>query len=490
MKFLKLALWLPAVVNFWIFSRFTVDDSFITWRYGFNLVHHGIWNYNPSTFDPTQAYTNPVFAVLSIIPALLGINVVLFFKLLALLVGVSFIYSVVKVRPDSEVWLALFFAVPATIIHLFSGLETFVFVAGLFAVFVAVLERNIRFALIATSLVFLTRPEGWLLLVLVPVFLAIDGRRFNLKLALRLFAILAVVLVIYFAITFSMFGQILPNTFYVKSGKDFLWWRFWPLLWELALLLPLAALRSWRIIGMAVAFAAPVIYNYSTSTLAMDFASRYAFHLYAPFALLVIYVCGSRENRELIFARLKFIPGVRAFVTVGILAVSVGFAYATFASNLQSYETYYPRLLNAHGLVGEYAGKLYRAGEIHAMSISDAGLAPYLADISNLDTFHLGTHLGAVEGTTQALVKSYGVDFAALSQTNNAAIPVKLYLQSRGFKEICPVYLNPTYLLSIWQKVTTKDALRVCENSRKANAIDDSEYFSKNITVAPWSYWR
>lgn len=29
--------------SFWIFSRFTVDDAFISWRYGKNLFENGVW---------------------------------------------------------------------------------------------------------------------------------------------------------------------------------------------------------------------------------------------------------------------------------------------------------------------------------------------------------------------------------------------------------------------------------------------------------------
>ena len=75
-------------------------DAFITWRYGFNLVNHGIWNYNPSTFDPTQAYTNPIYALLSIIPALLGINVVLFFKIISLIFSAYFFPRLISLKKE------------------------------------------------------------------------------------------------------------------------------------------------------------------------------------------------------------------------------------------------------------------------------------------------------------------------------------------------------------------------------------------------------
>src|SRR5690349_4552654 len=81
-----------ATISLYLFSRFTVDDAFISWRYGKNLVDFGVWNYNPSTFDPTQAYTNPIYAVLGIIPSFFGWDVVLFFKLLSIALLAGFIW--------------------------------------------------------------------------------------------------------------------------------------------------------------------------------------------------------------------------------------------------------------------------------------------------------------------------------------------------------------------------------------------------------------
>jgi hypothetical protein len=489
MKFLKGALWLLAAVNVWIFSRFTVDDSFITWRYGYNLVHHGIWNYNPSTFDPTQAYTNPIYAIISIVPALFGINVVLFFKLLSLAIGAAFIFIMVRKRPDSQVWLALFFAVPATAIHLFSGLETFLYVVLMFAVFVAVMERRVKLTLVVTSLLFLTRPESWLLLVLVPLVLAVSKTNFNWKLALKSFLVLANVLGLYFLVTYGLFGEILPNTYYVKSGKELITWRFSALLWELALLIPLALLRHWRMLAFTLAFAIPVIYDYSTANLAMDFASRYAFHLYAPFALLVIYIYSDRANRLKLREQLRFIPGVRVVVAAGFVAISVGFSYATFASDLIGYESYYPRLVAAHGAVGDYAASLKAKGELHAMAMSDAGIGPYRADVSNLDALGLGTHIGATEGVSAKLIETYGVDFAAITGTNANTGPLKFYLIQNGFTGYCTVYMKPDYTFTIWSKRGDDVASQICETSKKVNDFDDLTYFQKDVTRAPWSYW-
>jgi hypothetical protein len=61
---LKILLITSVSLSFWLFSRLTVDDAFILWRYCKNFVDAGVWNYNPAVFDMTQAYTSPIYAVL------------------------------------------------------------------------------------------------------------------------------------------------------------------------------------------------------------------------------------------------------------------------------------------------------------------------------------------------------------------------------------------------------------------------------------------
>ena len=165
---------IAVVHSFWLYSRFTVDDAFITWRYGKNLVEHGIWNYNPTTLDLTQSYTNPIYAILSIIPAFFAIDVVFFFKIVATLKILVFSVWFLRITQLSWLMILLLLSIPATIVHAYSGLETFLFVALVSALFIS-LDKNQRLlAIVLTWLLFLTRPESWLLVVLVPTFFAVE----------------------------------------------------------------------------------------------------------------------------------------------------------------------------------------------------------------------------------------------------------------------------------------------------------------------------
>lgn len=486
-KFVSLVIvWSLVLVDFWLFSRFTVDDAFITWRYGQNLVHYGIWNFNPSNFDPTQSYTNPIYALLGIIPALLGINVVLFFKLVSLAIFGSFTYWFLRRRPDSAIFLGLFYAVPATAIHLFSGLETFLFVALVCQLFIVVKEHKYRAALIVASVLFITRPESWTLMLTLPLVLAWSRKKFHVKRFWKSLAVLGSILGAYFGIHFWIFGELLPNTFFVKSTTAvFEGYRFFPMLLVFAVFIPILLLRFRKVVLLAGLLFIPMIVNYGISDLTMDYASRYAFHLYASAALFVIYVFGSQKHRRHLaglFSRFRF---GKLIPTLGVTAISVGFAYTTFFFGIYQYETYYPRLLNAHAELSKVI-----EGKVQAIAVGDAGLIPFASKVTALDIKGLGTHLGATAGVTEALAEKYGVDFAVFVEGDYAGRNLKPWLRERGVEPVCSMTFRSDYRMELWSKGLNRELSVLCAQTKKDNDISELDYFTKDLLHAPWDYWR
>jgi hypothetical protein len=487
-RVISLALvWSLVLVDFWLFARFTVDDAFITWRYGQNLIEHGVWNYNPTGFDPTQSYTNPIYALLSIIPAALGINVVLFFKLLSLCIFGYFTYWFLKRRPDSAVFLGLFYAVPATAIHLFSGLETFLFVALVCQLFIYVKEHSYRATLVVASLLFVTRPESWTLVFTLPLVLAWSRKRFHWKRFWKSSAVLGSVLGGYFAVHFVLFGELLPNTFFVKSGVViFETYKLFNLLLVFLLFIPVLSLHFRRVTLLALLLLLPMVANYTVSNLAMDYASRYAFHLYAPAALLLIYSFGSSENRLKLEQSFKSLPFGRHLPKLGVTVVALGFAYTTFYFNLNTVVNYYPRLLDAHGRLGQ----LISVSNIDATAIGDAGLAPYRGGKKNLDLYKLGSHLAAKNGITRQLLETYQVDLAATAIKSHSEKEIAPLLEEIGLKPTCNLVLRPKYHLRIWSRFETQSLRRICSLSNSRNNLEEDTYFVMNVKTAPWLYWR
>lgn len=483
---LRVSAWALALVNFWVFSRFTVDDAFITWRYGQNLIGHGVWNYNPTSFDPTQAYTNPIFALLSIVPALSGWNVVLFFKLVSLLALVAFIIFFLRRRPEANLSLALFFAVPAAVIHIFSGLETFLFVSLMLLLLMAIKNDEGRLAVAVSAALLITRPESILLLVLVPLFLSVRIQERNLivnwkrliRIALVLFSFAGL---IYF-LNLAIFGEALPNTFFVKAGQYFFNGSFF--LWLLAFvpLIPVAMLRLWRVVGFAIAFYLPVVFSYSTSYLAMDYAGRFAFQVYAPLALLAIYVLALRENREQLAQVWK-----RGLVNWLSPLIAIALVIPTLNSAIADIAIYYPRLQAVHGELGRTVKQLSAEGSVHVTAMGDAGLFAYESGVPNLDIRKLGTHLGAVNGVDRELVEKYAVDFAIISDYTIADSVMRPFVLRQSMVHVCDAYISPTYVMEIWTHKTDSRLISVCNNSKKYSS--DIQDFS-SLKTAPWQAWQ
>ncbi|WP_380053877.1 hypothetical protein ACFE33_12310 [Falsihalocynthiibacter sp. SS001] len=153
---------------------------------------------------------------------------VLFFKLFSVL-NVTVLALVLLHLSDNKILtsilLAAFLCVPATIVHLFGGLETFLFGSLLGLLFIALERNNAKISTILAVALILTRPEAWVLIALVPMyFLAIDLKlkpHFAQNRSYRVCAILVTAFALYVIFHWSYFGYIVPNTFYSKSGGSF-----------------------------------------------------------------------------------------------------------------------------------------------------------------------------------------------------------------------------------------------------------------------------
>lgn len=478
-------------LNLWIWTRFTVDDAFITWRYGRNLVEFGVWNFNPSTFDLTQAYTNPIFAALSVIPAAWGLDMVAFFKLIAgvILLGSSaLILRASSSRAQTALVLTAILAIPATIAHAFSGLETYLYCAALALLFIALHQEKWRLATAFTLLLFITRPEAWLLVGLVPAYgLLCHLRRRAGAPSLREWTLLTGVTLIwviaYFAFHVSHFGELMPNTYFIKSGDGFELSRALGLA---AFALPLcliAAIGHGRIAGLMALYFAPVIYSYASSDLQMNYLNRFGYQIALPMLLYLAYAIAHAPKR--------WAAGALA---LGLLA----FAYANSSiATLIGYANYYPRLLGAHTALGHAFDELGQQGEISAVAMGDVGAAAFHSRLPVLDIIGLGSRAVSREGLTLEVAQSYAPDVIAIIATqggvrNFAAQHevIETYAAQNGYVELCTVTWAPQYGLRLLARETRPELERLCESSANRNNTDDLSFFRAQYLRPPWVFWH
>ena len=492
-----------ALLSFYIFSRFTVDDAFISWRYGKNLMASGIWGYNPTRFDLTQAYTNPIIAALSVVPAWLGIDVVLFFKSLAMIsLVVPFMY-IRNTVTQSKLWAMLYLALlalPATMIHAFSGLETYLFASVLGMLLIALVREQMKLVHWLALILLFVRPEAWLLVGLVPAYVAYQAMRQNagdgihvrqlnmktLQPTLQSFLLLGGCFAAYAWFHWQHFGYVLPNTFYIKSGGTFDWklavWFGFFLSPALILLRRHAAL----LVFIAL-FYALVIYNYASSDLQMNYAARFAYHIFAPVYLLVAYVAAteSRANYRRAMAALAL-----AFLAV--------FAYRTsHPAGLLNLANYYPRMLQAHAALGKQIAKIADQYAIERFALSDAGMAAYHSGIIAFDNTGLGSAMVAHAGPTLATMAQYHPDLVVLRADDHGVVVssenkrnLLQWAMDAGYRPVCDVVLKPNYHLRMFAAKPMPDFDAVCEQSKAANDLPDTDYAAQHNTVPPWRFWH
>lgn len=498
---------LLAFISFWVFSRFTVDDAFISWRYGKNLVETGIWNYNPTTMDMTQAYTNPIFAFISIIPNYLGIDIVLFFKILSLINLIVFLGYISK-KIKNRILIACFFALPATMIHLFSGLETFLYVSLMVSLFINFYEDKPRNAILISLALFLVRPETWLFVVLTPAYFLIKDLDYNLssikgflksielkKLNFSLFfksvLILSIPLGIYFILHKMHFGYYLPNTFYIKSGQI----RFKPIILIKFVILasPLLILllkKKYSLFIIMFAFFSALIFNYSMSDLKMNYAFRFGYHIFAPIFFIWLY---SVEKGHL-FKNTFLNSNTQNIIKIIPFGFLLFFAIQTNGEYLLAND--YPRSFTSHSLIGKTLYKL--KDKVKSFSFGDAGMTAYHSEINALDNIGLGSaKIAHSKGVTNDILNLYNPDVVIL-HANNKGIRMKdhsqklIYdwAQQRGFKHKYNFYAHHNYVVTTLTKEPFEALMKASSHSAEFKDISTMDYFFNNIKKPPFYYWH
>lgn len=509
---LNIFLFFTASFSFYIFSRFTVDDAFISWRYGKNLVSHEIWNYNPSYFEVVQAYTNPLFAFLSIAPNYIGMDIVLFFKIISVITMMAFFAW--AIWQSIPIWIALLIlSMPATQIHLYSGLETFTYCFLLAWTFICLQEQKEKTAIAMTILVCLTRPESWMLCAISPVALSINREKLNninfssgfenfyscinIKKLLWCSTPIIISLAIYLIVEYRNFGDIIPNTFRIKSGHER------PtdtslalmLLFVLFSLMPLFKKEFVVLSAAVILYMLPVIYVYSRSDLQMNYASRFVFHV-AMVIIIIIAKYSSTGDKSLTekLNRRHFFKMNEKTITLIFLIIFIIYFSSKDALGLINY---YPRSLESHSEIGKSIAKIKDSKKITSFTFGDAGMAAYQSDIFSIDNVGLANKaIGRGEFSENYLnivapqiIFLYGNQNGVYHDMSNQSTLIK-WINEKKYRHQCSIYWRPDYLIYVYGKEEIKEINEVCEKSKQLNNIGELEFMRTHITRPPWVFWK
>lgn len=385
---------------FIVFSLFTmsfaVDDSFIYLRYAQNLLEHGVWNWNPSG-TLVEAYTGALYAFLPIIPVYSGFPAQLFLDLVGLIALLLLVRRVWHdaVDPFLKVFLVAFLLLsPITYIHVYSGLETPVFMLLAYEAFRAYCRASEGqgshryFYAVCLALAFV-RSDGPVLAGVM--FLALLWQsKFELPEA-KWFLVVLFVGVAYFAWRYQYFGSLLPAPAYQKlgNGQGMFWFNWLSAKLYVIPLLVLVPCLLWSRDrpALVVSFAALVLVGmYMKGQLEMNFSDRFFYQICIP---ALIFVCARIEIKDFPLKNIATLALVT--LLVGVVVRGLGNEYV---------RTYTYSLYNSYRVMGDALGKFANRG--HSLLAGDCGILPHrsgwrVIDYMGLANMHVARHGLAIE---------------------------------------------------------------------------------------------
>jgi arabinofuranosyltransferase len=400
------------------FPRWLMDDAYISFRYAQNLALHGqlVWNLGADRVEGYTGIALPLMLALgdklSLPPELttrfIGIGsfaaagVMMALVLRRLGVGPVFIGTV----------LLLYVCAPMMYTHAMGGLETTLFSAALVTCLLMLLRWQAaahdsrRQAALLLTLLFtsLIRPEGALLAVIsIVVIFAWMIRRGDQPrgFVLRTVAFYIGPGLIYFIWRFWYYGELLPNTFYVKAsgsanldslanlGNFIGAYCLLPvaaalICWQVASRNRLHGASSpapdhrlpWIVIG---SFSLLLVAFYARSTLIQNISYRF----FAPFFALALVAAAVVIDRNL--RRLDARSRRRAWALVGVLVAVQLLRQVLWLPGEAARADAYQRVLTTEHLpAGQYLADHVPSGQWIAV-VDDAGAIPYVSGLRAID---------------------------------------------------------------------------------------------------------
>jgi len=202
--------------------RFPFDDTFITFRYADHLFdgHGFVWNIGG---PHTEGFTNFLFVVVLACFRLFTTDLLLAAQLVGLVstaIAGLLLYRTATIWRNTRAGIlaaVLFLLTPLTWINALSGMETsfFVLLTALAIYFFA--KDGISLGFGAALLATLTRPEAGLIAALTFLFLLFQGNR--RKTIVSFAGSFALPLLAYIVWKYFYFGELLPNSFYIKVSE-------------------------------------------------------------------------------------------------------------------------------------------------------------------------------------------------------------------------------------------------------------------------------
>jgi len=394
-----------------IFWNWTVDDSFIIFRYAKNFANGYGPVYNIGS-DHAEGYTSFLWMILMTIPHLLGIDVVFFSKLLGIISTLAYFVIAFKFTskltkflntkerylPNAFVIILLISFIPVST-HAISGMETALFTMLLLLFFYLItLYLDELKNSIATSLIFigfllsLTRPEGNLpvLIGFISVLFLIP-KTYKQSFVKKIFLFYVLPGSLYFIWRFMYYGTLFPLPFYVKTsanifsglGKVINFLLFISVHLGIMIILGFTKIKTKLIPSILAASSLLMFFIFPSHIMGYDW--RFLFPT-VPF-IFIISALGFARFQEIIQLLVKRRIQYILCLLLIIVLLSTGLFYDT-SHIIKDRKPFYEKTETAHVILGKYLSG-FNSTYNPKLAIGDAGAVPYYSNWYTIDTYGL-----------------------------------------------------------------------------------------------------
>ena len=440
------------IVAFVYLPWWTVDDAYISYRYGHNLLTSGELNWNPGA-PRVEGYTGIFLPLLSALLLALGLPLVNGIKVLgiiALLSTIGLTYATLQrmgVHPLMRaIAVLLLAAAPIMYEHSISGLETIFFTSALSLVWWALSDAEQLFATgrsataLAVGLLFagLCRPEGIALAVIALFLLILYHRKFKAFIfkssIIRLVLIALLPLMGYWLWRTAYYGAWLPNTFAAKAYAGWInvdsvvafckfsgYYVFLPLSASIFIGRGhlLEQIKSQKLLlGVGGAMLACCLIAYGHSHLWMNYGSRFFFP-FLPLLLICVACLGQGGIKTQPLSRPKMVLlSILLCLQLGVM----GFRFKQEAAFL----TYYHRIVQDELIpVGQHLKQTVPAGG-KVISFMDAGAIGYYSELPIVDFGRLNDRFLVDASLSTDAIKDYFFSQHAAIVVMSSAAPDRI----------------------------------------------------------------
>ncbi|PXY37618.1 hypothetical protein [Prauserella flavalba] len=436
----------------WLAWSFVIDDAFITFRYSRHLAEGfgPVWNVGG---DAVEGFTNFAWMLWHGLFASFGAeNLVTVAKVTSVVLGGATLVLLVRATDGVGAVVAglAFVLFLPTYFHLNSGLETVAFAGVLLRLVIVALhvideERVFDWEPpLLLLLLAMLRPEG--LLAGLPALAVWFWYSRRIPTARWGLGALLVVGAGYFLWRWIYYGQLLPNTFYVKFG-DLAASSEWagrtalalaPLL---VLTLALLVVKGLWFKGALLSLTVVATYApYAVSGLTMDYLHRFAYHAFPVLCLgagIAVAAIGHR------------------LASAAVGAVAVGWVAVTgaIAQGLPTIANYGVDLQRAHVAIGQGLAEAGLPEEARTLAVSDAGAIPYYSDWRSIDYIGLNDEAIA-HGADPTTVVGKARPTVVIVTSYRPEIPGEMYgldvrAATAGYQLVARIQMREDY----WQNV-------------------------------------